>query len=96
MVITHWKKASALGLMYQRSTTIQEIDLLLERFARLTWKYGFIEKYDILLRLFRAVVKHRAEKTGSKRSESVAQLGSQILDVVTRTGFYDGYRPATA
>lgn len=91
-----WKQASALGIMYRRSSLIQEIDLLLERFSRLTWKYGFVEKYDVFVRLFRAVVRHRQEKNDSKRSEAVAQLGNQILDILARTGFYDAYRPAHA
>lgn len=93
---SYWKQASALGVMYRRSALIQEMDELLERFARLTWKYAFVEKYDVFVRLFRAVVRHRQDKSDSKRSESVAQLGTQILDILARTGFYDAYRPAHA
>lgn len=90
----HWKSASALGVMYRRSALIQEIDDLLERFFRLTWKYAYLEKFDLLVRLFRAVVKHREDKSDSKRSEAVAQLGSQILRLLAKRGFYDGFRPA--
>jgi hypothetical protein len=93
---SHWKKASALGVMYRRSPLIQEMDGLLEQFARLTWKYAFVEKFDLFVRLFRAVVRHRQDKSDSKRSESVAQLGTQILDILARTGFYDDYKPAHA
>ena len=91
-----WKQASALGIMYRRSPLIQEIDLLMERFSRLTWKFAFVEKYQLFVRLFRAVLRHRQERNDSKRSEAVAQLGTQILDILDRTGFYDGYKPARA
>ena len=94
--LANWKRASALGVLYRRSALIVEIDDLLERFFRLTWKYGFVEKYGLLVRLFRAVLRHRADKSDSKRSYAVAQLGSQILEVLEKTGFYDGYRPARA
>jgi hypothetical protein len=91
-----WKKASALGILYQRSGTIQEIDQQLDMFQKLTWKYAFLERYDAFVKLFLAVVKHREEKQDSKRSEAVAQLGSQILDVLAGGRFYDGYKPMAA
>jgi hypothetical protein len=94
--LDQWKKASALGIMYQRSGTIQEIDHHLNTFQRLTWKYAFQERYDAFVKLFLTVVKHREEKQDSKRSEAIAQLGSQILDVLAGGRFYDGYRPMAA
>ena len=89
-----WKKASALGVLYQRSALIQEIDRDLESFQRLTWKYAYPERYALFVRLFLNVVKHRQEKSDSKRAEALAQLGSQILDVAGGSRFYDGYKPA--
>jgi len=85
--LDQWKKASALGIVCQRSGTIQEIDRHLDMFQRLTWKYAFLERYDAFVKLFLAVV---------KRSEAVSQLGSHILDVLAAGRFYDGYRPMVA
>jgi hypothetical protein len=62
----------------------------------LTWKYPFQERYDAFVKLFLAVVKHREDKQDSKRSEAVAQLGSQILEVLGGGRLYDGYRPMAA
>ena len=39
-----WKRASALGVLYQRSALIQEVDRDLETFQRLTWKDAFLER----------------------------------------------------
>jgi hypothetical protein len=96
MDVRPMEKASALGIMYQRSGTIQEIDRQLDVFQRATWKYAFLERYDAFVKLFLAVVKHREEKGESKRSEAVAQLGSQILDELAGGRFYDGYKPMAA
>ncbi|MDB6090090.1 MAG: multidrug transporter permease [Gammaproteobacteria bacterium] len=84
-----WKKASALGVLHQRSDTIREIDANLEAYQRLTWKYAFNERYAIFVKLFLAVVKHREEKSDSKRSAAVAQLGSHILKLLKDRRFYD-------
>jgi hypothetical protein len=85
-----WKQASALGLMYQRSGAIREIDENLATFHKYTWKYAFPERYDAFMKLFLSVLKHREEKSDSKRSEAVAQLGNQILAVLKSSKFYDG------
>ena len=85
-----WKQASALGLMYQRSGAIRDIDDNLASFHKYTWKYAFPERYDAFVKLFLSVLKHREEKSDSKRSEAVAQLGTQILAVLKSSRFYDG------
>ena len=88
-----WKKASALGIMYQRSALICEIDRQLSKFERLSWKENFVEKYDTFMDLFLGVFRHRQEKSDSKRAEAVAQLGTQILNVLYCHGFSRGYVP---
>jgi hypothetical protein len=57
-----WKQASALGLMYQRSGAIREIDDNLATFHKYTWKYAFPERYDAFMKLFLSVLRHREEK----------------------------------
>jgi hypothetical protein len=84
-----WKKASALGVLHQRSETIREIDSTLDKYHRLTWKYAEEERYKVLLKLFDAVVKHREEKSDSKRSEAVAQLAMSMLKFLQAGKFKD-------
>ena len=88
-----WKRESALGLMYQRSTLICEIDRNMATFERLTWKDNFVERYQAFMNIFLAVLRHRQEKSDSKRAEAVAQLGKQMLAVIHAHGFYDLFVP---
>ncbi len=88
-----WKRESALGFIHTRSALISEIDRNVAAFERLTWKDNFVERYDALMNIFIGVVRHRQEKSDSKRAEAVATLGKQVLAVLDKHGFYYGFKP---
>lgn len=88
-----WKRESALGFLYTRSALITEIDRNVAAFNRLTWKDNFVDRFDALMNIFLGVFRHRQEKNDSKRAESVAQLGKQVLAILDQYGFYYGFKP---
>ena len=89
-----WKRNSALGLMYSRSALISEIDRNLAAFHRLTWRNNFTARFDAFMNIFLGVCRHRHDKSESKRSEGVAMLGKQTLNILEKHGFWDNYVPA--
>ncbi len=88
-----WKRESALGFMHTRSALISEIDRAVAAFDRLTWKDSFVARFDALMNIFLGIVRHRQEKSDSKRAEAVAQLGKQVLAVLDQRGFSYGFKP---
>ena len=89
-----WKRESALGFFYSRSALICEIDRNLASFQKLTWKNDFKERFEAFVNIFLAVCRHRHDKSDSKRTEAVAVLGRQILAILQKHGFWDGWAPA--
>lgn len=90
-----WKRESALGFIHTRSALIADIDRSVAAFDRLTWKDNFADRFDALLHIFLGVVRHRHEKSDSKRAEAeaVAQLGKQVLAILDQRGFCGGFKP---
>lgn len=76
-----WKRASALGSLQVRSTTIRQIDNALAKYHA-TSPAQFRERYAALVQIFLGVLKHRQEKQDSARSEAVLRLGGQVLDLM--------------
>ena len=84
-----WKKASALGITSPRSALICQIDAGVDEYQRLTWKANPLGRYGALLKVFQGIVKHRAAKADSHRSEAVLKLASQVLNLLKSHRLYD-------
>jgi len=87
--VTAWKKASELGALSPRSSMLQKIDQALTEYQKLTWKDNWLARYEALLDVFLAVVEHRDAKAGSKRTEAVLKLASQVLNLLKAHRLYD-------
>jgi hypothetical protein len=77
--VAQWKKASALGPLQVRSSTIRAIDSALADYHACHWQNQYTKKLAALVKVFLNVVQHRQDKAQSARSEAVLALGAQVL-----------------
>lgn len=77
-----WKSKSALGALQFRSGTVRDMDDAVEAFHKANWKDKFVQRYTALVKLIRAIHKHRQEKPESKRSEGIITLAEQAIKIL--------------